>query len=386
MTPVLEGARVGLLTASASRLGGGVFEAVVAQADLLRQLAAEPVILALDDDFAARDEARFRPGEFHRAAVLGPRQFGFAPDLVQLLKKARLDCLHLHGVWMYPSRAAMIWARATGRPYLISPHGMLDPWITRRGRWKKAAARLGYERASWRAATTFHALTDREAIDIQRETGRADCIVIGNSGPSPGSAPAGPRGPHLLFISRIHPKKNLGPLITAWRDLAATGSLPPDARLTIAGWGEPEDVAELKADLASAPPSIRFIGPCFGADKARELVAARFVVLPSLSEGLPITLLEAWAAGTPTLQSIECNLPEGLAAGAALNCGVDQAAIRASLVEALTMPFDRWLAMAMAARRLAADTFSRSRIAARWADAYRELLSGAGRDSGHDAA
>lgn len=75
MTPVLEGARVGLLTASASRLGGGVFEVVVAQADLLRQLAAEPVILALDDDFAARDEARFRPGEVHRAAVLGPRQF-----------------------------------------------------------------------------------------------------------------------------------------------------------------------------------------------------------------------------------------------------------------------------------------------------------------------
>jgi poly(glycerol-phosphate) alpha-glucosyltransferase len=41
---------------------------------------------------------------------------------------------------MYPSRAGLQWARRTGKPYLISPHGMLDPWITGRGRAKKALA------------------------------------------------------------------------------------------------------------------------------------------------------------------------------------------------------------------------------------------------------
>jgi poly(glycerol-phosphate) alpha-glucosyltransferase len=179
-----------------------------------------------------------------------------------------------------------------------------------------------------------------------------------------------------LFISRIHPKKNLGPLIAAWRSLAGEGALPAGARLMIAGWGELHDVAAFEAELASAPPSLRFIGPCFGDDKARELAAARFVILPSLSEGLPMTLLEAWAAGTPTLQSTECNLPEGFAAGAALDCGMDTQALRAALLQAFALSQDRWLAMAAAARKLASDSFSPQGIARQWVGAYAGLLAG----------
>lgn len=376
MTATIADRRIGLLTASASRLGGGVFEAVVTQAELIRQLGAVPVVLALDDPCGAEDEARFGSCEVRRVPVRGPRQVGFAPGLVQQLADARLDCLHLHGIWMYPSRAATIWARSTGRPYLISPHGMLDPWITARGRWKKALARTGYERASWRAATAFHALTAREAADIQAETARAETLVIANPGPPASPFPTTPRDPRILFISRIHPKKNLAPLVRAWRDLAAAGALPATARLTIAGWGEPQDVAAFQSELADAPPSLRFIGPCFGTDKARELAAARFVILPSLSEGLPMTLLEAWAAGTPTLQSTECNLPEGFAAGAALDCGMDCLSIRACLAQALAMPAEQWLAMAAAAHSLAVNTFSARTIAGHWADAYAAMLAG----------
>lgn len=371
----LAGRRIGLLTASASRLGGGVFEAVVAQADLLRDLGAVPVVLALDDAHGAEDEARFGGIAVVRCKVRGPRQIGYAPDLLGQLRAARLDCLHLHGIWMYPSRAGALWARQTGLPYLISPHGMLDPWITARWRWKKALARAGYERASWRTASAFHALTGREADDIARESGRNDSIVIANPGPPAGPAPTGLRAPRILFLSRIHPKKNLGPLVAAWRDLAAAGQLPPDAVLTIAGWGDPADLAAFEESLVGAPASLRFIGPCFGADKARELSSARFVILPSLSEGLPMTLLEAWAAGTPTLQTTECNLPEGFAAGAALDCGMDQASLRSALAEALAMPAERWLAMAASAQRLASGDFSRERIAGQWADAYARLIA-----------
>lgn len=377
MTGRLNAARIGLLTASASRLGGGVFEAVVAQADLLRAMGAEPVVFALDDAFAAQDRGRFGGCAVHHAKVLGPAQIGYAPDLARLLLDARLDCLHLHGIWMYPSRAATIWARATRRPYLISPHGMLDPWITGRGRWKKALVRHGYERSSWRAASRFHALTDSEAADIARETGRRDAIVIPNAGPPVTAAANQQRAPEILFISRIHPKKNLGALLAAWRALDDAGVLPAEARLTIAGWGEPADVTAFEAGLANAPPSVRFIGPCFGPEKDRALAQARFVVLPSLSEGLPMTLLEAWAAGTPTLQSAGCNLLEAIDAGAALDCGTEVDTIRGCLQQALTMADDAWRTMAAAARELADDRFSRTRIARCWAAVYGSLLAGA---------
>ena len=376
MTLVLAGKRIGLLTASASRLGGGVFEAVAAQAAMLRTAGAEALVFALDDAHADEDRSRFAPSSVRLSPIVGAAQIGFASGLVRQLTAARLDCLHLHGIWMYPSRAAALWAKTSRKPYLISPHGMLDPWITARGKWKKALARAGYERASWRLASAFHALTPREAADIARETGRTDSLVIPNAGPPTAAPPTAPHKAKFLYLGRIHPKKNIAALIAAWSGLAAQGALPSEAHLTIAGWGEAEDVAALRGQLAAAPPSITFIGPCYGAAKERELRSAAFLILPSLSEGLPMVVLEAWAAGTPVLMTSECNLPEGFAAGAAADCGFTAATISAALSAALALPDARWLAMATAACKLATGRFAATSVAARWADAYSGLIAG----------
>ena len=63
MSAPLSGRRIGLLTAAASRLGGGVFEAVVAQAELIRSLGGEAVVFALADRHAAADRHRLGPSE-----------------------------------------------------------------------------------------------------------------------------------------------------------------------------------------------------------------------------------------------------------------------------------------------------------------------------------
>lgn len=369
----LSGLRIGLLTSCASRLGGGVFEAVVKQADLIRSLGGEAVVFALEDVHSAEDKPRFGPAPVHVSRVSGPRQIGFAPDLAGRMIAADLDLLHLHGIWMFPSRAATVWARRTGRPYLISPHGMLDPWIVARGKAKKFIARKGYEEASWQAATAFHALTHREAGDVLRESGRRESIVVANAGPEPAAPRAGLPAPSFVYLGRIHTKKNLEALVAAWRDnaraLEALG-----ATLTIAGWGDDADVAALKGWLEGAPASVRFAGPVFGEAKAALLGGAHHLVLPSHSEGLPMVILEAWAAGAPVLMTQECNLPEGFAAGAARDCGYDAASIGAALLTAAQMGEGEWQAASAAARTLAATTFSNAAIAAQWAQAYRGLV------------
>lgn len=186
-----------------------------------------------------------------------------------------------------------------------------------------------------------------------------------------------PRPPLIAYIGRIHPKKNLGALISAWTALEREGSLPDGARLEIAGWGDPQDVEAIEAKLTDAPASITFLGPQFGADKARLLAEARFLVLPSLSEGLPMAVLEGWAAGTPTIMSADCNLPEGFASGAALECGYDAQSIAAALRRAFELNAAEWLAMASAAHGLAAGPFAPEAIARRWEAAYLGLMNGA---------
>ena len=373
----LSGRRIGLLTTSASRAGGGVFEAVVAQAEILTRLGAQPMIFALEDEHSASDAARFGAVPVKTVPVVGPRTIGYAPALVPALLAAQLDCLHLHGIWMYPSRAAAVWAKRTGRPLLISPHGMLDPWIIGRGRWKKAIARVGYERSAWQRAYALHALTTREAQDILRETGRSDSIVVPNAGPAPnlridqGNVAAPPRT--IAYIGRIHPKKNVVALVEAWRQLA-----PTEARLVIAGWGDEAHIADLRAALEQAPGSVSFIGPTFGQAKQNLLESASFTILPSHSEGLPMSILEGWAAGLPAIMTQECNLPEGFAAGAALPCGYDADAIAGAIKTAIGLDEPAWGKMAAAARSLALGRFSAAAVASQWAIAYAVALGARG--------
>ena len=370
MTLPLDGLRIGLLTASASRLGGGVAEAVMIQAAMIRELGGEAVVFALEDEFAEEDRARYAPSELHLLPMRGPAQIGYAPGLVDGLLAAKLDLLHLHGIWMYPSRAGARWAKATGKPYIISPHGMLDPWITGRGRWKKTLARIGYERIGWRSAAFLHALTAREAADIARESSRTDSVVIANAAPPVLANRDQPRAAHFAYIGRIHPKKNLLALVTAWSELAR----PDDAELTLAGWGDPADVAVLEAAVAQHGPSLCFVGPIYGAAKEELLTQAQFMVLPSLSEGLPMAILEGWAAGTPAIMTEGCNLPEGFAGTAAMECGTSAAAIRATLAQALALSSADWRAMSANARGLAAGPFSAATIAARWGEAYSRAI------------
>lgn len=367
----LQGRRIGLLTDWAWNRGGGVAEAVRTQAEFITDAGGDPMIFALADPRSRGDPTEHRGVPIRLFRISGSARFGFAPGLLPALIASRLDLVHLHGIWLYPSWAGLRWAKATGKPYMISPHGMLDPWLMARGRVQKSLARLAYVDGNLRRATALHALTAAESADIRRESGRQANIVIPNAGPLANPAPVSLRAPHVLYIGRIHPKKNLGALVEGW----SRAQRGPDWRLTIAGWGADADVAELKAQLAAAPPSIKFAGPVFGAAKQALLDGARYMILPSLGEGLPMAILEGWAAGTPALITSLCNLPDSFAAGAAIDCGVSADLIRCALEQALNRGAAEWLAMARAAHRLATGPFSAGVISSRWAQTYAGVLS-----------
>jgi len=374
MAGPIAGKRIGLLTAWASRANGGVFEAVVAQAAMLRELGAQPVVLAVEDEFLAADRWRLDPCEVVAVPTAGPRALAYSAGLARALDGAQLDLLHLHGIWQYPSHAAGAWARRWHRPLVVSPHGMLAEWITTRNRWKKFLARMGWERRSWASAAVFHALTLAEEADIAREVPAFRSAVIPNAAPKLTPFSADPRPPHALYLGRIHAKKNIPALIAGWR--LALPHLPADAQLTIAGWGDDVGIAQLEAAMADQDPSIDFVGTAFGSQKAALFDSARFLVLPSLSEGLPMAVLEAWASGTPTIMSRHCQLPEGFMAGAAIDSGTSAEAIATALRDGFDLSDQGWLDMAEAARKLAVDPFGADAVTRCWDALYGSLLTG----------
>jgi poly(glycerol-phosphate) alpha-glucosyltransferase len=117
----------------------------------------------------------------------GPDSFGYAPGLSAALVAADLDLLHAHGLWMFYSTAVLGWAWTTRPPYIVSPHGMLDPWALRNSRFKKLIALWAYERRHLANAACLHALC-REEAQAMRQLGLRNptCIVAnGLDAPAP---------------------------------------------------------------------------------------------------------------------------------------------------------------------------------------------------------
>jgi poly(glycerol-phosphate) alpha-glucosyltransferase len=122
--------------------------------------------------------------------------------------------------------------------------------------------------------------------------------------------------------------------------------------------------------------SVRLLGPLFSVEKNAAYHACDAFVLPSLSEGLPMTVLEAWAYAKPVLMTPECNLPEGFAAGAALQIGTSPEDIASSLKQLIEMRDDDRRAMGNRGRNLVTRTFSWPRIGEQMLSVYEWMLGG----------
>lgn len=254
------------------------------------------------------------------------------------MQSAKLDLLHVHGLWTYPAIAGSVWARREAKPYLTSVHGMLDSWALNNSRWKKILAGWLYQQRHLSNAACIQALTHAEADSI-RSLGLRNpiCLIpLGIDIPDITSFPREQERSQnvLLYLGRLHPKKGLTNLIHAWqvvRNKRQYGSEP--WVLNIAGWGERTYEMALK-DLCkdlNIEDSVQFVGAKFGAEKEAAFRQAKGFILPSFSEGLPVVVLEAWAHRLPVLMTPQCNLPVGFETGAAIEISFEVEGIAAGL-------------------------------------------------------
>jgi glycosyltransferase involved in cell wall biosynthesis len=322
--------------ASANPAGGGPIEAILRQSEAFRAMGrGEIELVTLDDPSASWVQAY--PGKIialgvPRTELTGWRRrlpwvhYGYAPAFVPWLKKnARgYDAVVLNGIWNYTALGVKSALVGTRIPYVVFPHGMLDPWFVKTYRLKAIFKQISWwfcegpvlnnaravffttEEERTLARGVFHPYRVRERVvglgtsDIQGDAARQSEAFRAQM-PRLGSRP------YLLYLSRIHPKKGCDLLIEAF---AAAMPARPGLQLVIAGPDQTgwRQQLEKRAGELGIADSIHWPGMLSGDVKWGAFRGAEAFVLPSHQENFGVVVAEAMAAGRPALITNKVNI------------------------------------------------------------------------------
>ena len=283
---------------------------------------------------------RIKPDLIYYSPALQRR----APDLVR-----SADVLHGHGFYVGTNFIFGRESRRQKKPLVYHVHGIFEPYILARSRWKKRLVHWIFEDANFKHARLWRALTQKEAGQI-RDYGITAPIVVAPNGldlsqyarpqtttqsiPTPWVPQLPKTRRRVLFLGRIHPKKGLNLLVSAWQQL---GRIKTDWELVIAGPDDIGHLAEIKSQIRGLKlgGEIIFTGPMTGPAKLDLLYSADLFVLPSYSEGFSMGILEALACGVPVLATRACNFPEISQSQAGWECEPEVESVLESLRQAL---------------------------------------------------
>lgn len=387
------------LSASLSRNAGGIFEIELAIAQHLQNLNFDVEAYGLSDSKWKLDAERWPPVDAKVFETQGPIVFGYAPQLLAQLLESDPDLVHLHYMWKYPSVAVRKWSKKTGLPYIVTPNGMLEPWALINSSWKKKLAGICYENAMLRGAACLQANTKKELNDIRiYGLKNAVCIIPNGIDLPKNKKKNGSRGKKkLIFLGRIHPKKGLVNAMRAWKSVSKTKACE-EWQFIIAGWDQGGHESELKtlcaelglvyADLSisefladnsqlnTSGLQVIFVGPAFGSEKEELLRSVDAFVLPSFSEGLPMSVLEAWSYRLPVLMTDYCNISAGFSEEAALRINTDTESISKGLISLFEASPSDLQTMGNNGYQLVATSFTWPMVAAQMKEVYEWVLGG----------
>lgn len=227
--------------------------------------------------------------------------FKLENEALIIFKRIKPDILHLNTIWLPQNHFILNAAKRLNIPIILTPHGMLEPWIMARNPLKKRIAMILYQKKDIKKASIIHATADMEAINI-RKLGFMNPMVVIPNGIDLSSLPA-PKTEYgnkkMVFLSRIHPKKGIELLLEAWSQIQIG-----DWNLEIAGDGDPEYIKSIKKKIDSIGfTSVKLVGPKYGEEKWDFIKSADLFVLPTFSENFGIVIAEALAMGVPVITS-----------------------------------------------------------------------------------
>lgn len=308
---------IGQVAASLARSDGGPATGSIELNRAMRRLGAKSRIWTTD---AAGSSAKVSPAErrdlvsdqgteVHLFRVHAPRRLKASLPMALALHDAApaLDIVHIHGLYLCHTLAAARAASQAGIPYVLQPHGSLEPYQRRKSRRAKAV----YDRM---CGTKI--LQEASAVifaDESEAEGASDVVPSGRSFVNPLGArlnalqpdyvpswwrPEFKRG--IIFLGRIAAKKRVDLLI---RSMPLILKKDPTLRLVIAAPLVPGLAEEMQrlAENSSAADAIVFVGEVDEAEKSYLLQHGLVFALPSENENFAISVAEAFQASLPVV-------------------------------------------------------------------------------------
>jgi glycosyltransferase involved in cell wall biosynthesis len=296
-----------------------------------------------------------------------------ARSLSAAFRRHAIDIAHSHEFTMAVYAAWASWY--AGVPHVITMHG--SRYYAGRLR-RRIALRMAIAYRA-RMVAVSHQLADHISRDLRVRRSRIAMIrngvrfVPADTSTLRDELSLGPNDRLLVCLGNLYPVKGHGHAIEA---LAMLADRHPGLHLAIAGRGELADSLAGQARAHGIGERVHLLG--LRADVAAVLAAADLFVLPSLSEGLPLALLEAMFAGRAIVATDVgevCSTLDNGRAGVVVPPG-DGAALAAAIDALLTDPA-RAQTLARLARERAAAEYDISNMVRAYGSMYYGLLADA---------
>lgn len=310
--------------------------------------------------------------------------WGWSPRLresmIRMSTFSESAVFHLHGIWAAPQFVGATVAKERSIPFVVSAHGMLEPWLWLRQGWivrtKKEIYWKLFAYPAFRSASVIHSITPLEQQHLHALFPDNRIEVIPNAidldaYPDAGSSQQ-ERERLILFVGRIEPKKGLDILLNAF----ATAHVSSDWRVAIIG---PVWSYEYQAELAKIVDEnglsdrISFLGPVFGDEKHYWMRKAWLLAVPSHSEVVGLVNLEAAAYYVPSITTHQTGLDDWTRGGGLL-IQPDVEQMRVALEQACAWSDSERDERGRASRRLVSERYSWDAVLPQWISLYESLV------------
>jgi glycosyltransferase involved in cell wall biosynthesis len=317
-----------------------------------------------------------KAGDVRLFRVHWPRRMKTSIGLAVYLGRRilRSDLLHIHYLNVWSSLAAAVCCKILNKPYVVQPHGGLEPYDMAKNFHAKAIFEL--ISGTVRSADALILATETEAARIPSVPPiRKFVLPLGAPHVTLTAPSQATETPTVIFLGRLAPVKRVDILLRAW---ALVVDQIPAARLNIVG-PDTDGLLDGYRELVSSlglHGAVRFSGELVDEEKFQALVNASLFVLPSENESFGMAVAEALSAGVPVILSENVGIAGDVqAAGAGLIVPSVEPDHWANAVVSLLKNEPARKAMSEAATRLAFERYSWDQVAVRLEHLYRRILS-----------